>query len=240
MSIDLSLYSYEERQKLITDHIARVDRWLRELPVRRLPDKPPEETHKASTTLEELRIAEEELRAQNEFLREAQHTIEAERERYRALFAEAPDGYIVTDSTGVIQAANQAAALMLNRPPHLLIGKPLLVHISMDRRPAFRDLHDKFAKAGAIVVGVSRDSVKSHQGFATKMGFPFPLISDADETVCNLYGVIKQKNMYGKQVRGIERSTFLIDAYGVLVQEWRGVKVPGHAKEVLQAAKSIG
>jgi len=98
----------------------------------------------------------------------------------------------------------------------------------------FRDLYED------IVLGVSRDSLKSHENFKTKYELPFPLISDADETVCNLYGVIKQKNMYGKQVRGIERSTFLIDAYGVLVQEWRGVKVPGHAKEVLQAAKSIG
>ena len=76
------------------------------------------------------------------------------------------------------------------------------------------------------MVGISRDSLKSHENFKAKYELPFPLISDADETVCNLYGVIKQKNMYGKQVRGIERSTFLIDAYGVLVQEWRGVKVP--------------
>ena len=75
------------------------------------------------------------------------------------------------------------------------------------------------------MVGISRDSLKSHENFKAKYELPFPLISDADETVCNLYGVIKQKNMYGKQVRGIERSTFLIDAYGVLVQEWRGVKV---------------
>lgn len=104
----------------------------------------------------------------------------------------------------------------------------------------FRDLYEDFLAASTIVLGVSRDSLKSHENFKTKYELPFPLISDADETVCNLYGVIKQKNMYGKQVRGIERSTFLIDAYGVLVQEWRGVKVPGHAKEVLQAAKSIG
>ncbi len=104
----------------------------------------------------------------------------------------------------------------------------------------FRDLHADFLSASAVVVGISRDSLKSHENFKAKYELPFPLISDADETVCNLYGVIKQKNMYGKQVRGIERSTFLIDAYGVLVQEWRGVKVPNHAKEVLQAAKSIG
>jgi peroxiredoxin Q/BCP len=104
----------------------------------------------------------------------------------------------------------------------------------------FRDLHDEFIAHSAIVLGISRDSLKSHENFKNKYELPFPLISDADEAVCTLYGVIKQKMMYGKQVRGIERSTFLIDAYGVLVQEWRGVKVPGHAKEVLQAAKSIG
>jgi peroxiredoxin Q/BCP len=104
----------------------------------------------------------------------------------------------------------------------------------------FRDMHEKFLQAGCVIIGVSRDSLKSHENFRCKYDLPFPLITDPDETVCNLFGVIKQKNMYGKQVRGIERSTFLIDAYGVLVQEWRGVKVPGHAKEVLQAAKSIG
>ena len=103
---------------------------------------------------------------------------------------------------------------------------------------AFRDLHEKFAKAGALVVGVSRDSVKSHQGFAAKMGFPFPLISDADEALCARFGVIKMKNMYGRQVRGIERSTFVIDADGKLAREWRGVKVPGHAQEVLEFVKT--
>ncbi|OZI48586.1 peroxiredoxin [Bordetella genomosp. 4] len=104
----------------------------------------------------------------------------------------------------------------------------------------FRDLHPEFLDASTVVIGVSRDSLKSHQNFQGKYELPFPLIADTDETVCNLYGVIKQKNMYGKQVRGIERSTFLIDAYGRLVQEWRGVKVPNHANEVLQAARSIG
>ncbi|MVW71087.1 MULTISPECIES: peroxiredoxin [unclassified Bordetella] len=104
----------------------------------------------------------------------------------------------------------------------------------------FRDLHDEFLAASTIVIGISRDSLKSHENFRTKYDLPFPLIADTDETVCNLYGVIKMKNMYGKQVRGIERSTFLIDAYGRLVQEWRGVKVPNHASEVLQAARSIG
>jgi peroxiredoxin Q/BCP len=91
-----------------------------------------------------------------------------------------------------------------------------------------------------VVVGVSRDSVKSHQGFAAKMGFPFPLISDADEALCTRFGVIKMKNMYGKQVRGIERSTFVIDGAGRLAHEWRGVKVPGHAQEVLKLVQSLG
>jgi len=86
---------------------------------------------------------------------------------------------------------------------------------------------------------VSRDSMKSHESFRAKMEFPFPLISDADETLCNAFGVIKMKNMYGKQVRGIERSTFLIDRKGKLVREWRGVKVPGHVQEVLDAVKAL-
>ena len=103
----------------------------------------------------------------------------------------------------------------------------------------FRDLHDRFAKAGAVVAGVSRDSVKSHQGFAAKMGFPFPLLSDADEKLCQAFDVIKMKSMYGKTVRGIERSTFLIDAEGKLAREWRGVKVPGHAYEVLDAVQAL-
>ena len=104
---------------------------------------------------------------------------------------------------------------------------------------AFRDLHDRFAAAGAVVVGVSRDSVKSHQSFSTKMGFPFPLIADTDEALCARFGVIKMKNMYGKQVRGIERSTFLIGPDGSIVREWRGVKVPGHAQEVLKAVQAL-
>lgn len=103
----------------------------------------------------------------------------------------------------------------------------------------FRDLHAEFLSASAVVVGISRDSLKSHENFKAKYELPFPLISDADETVCNLYGVIKQKNMYGKQVRGVERSTFVIDPSGVLRREWRGVKVPGHAQEVLDYVKTL-
>jgi len=103
----------------------------------------------------------------------------------------------------------------------------------------FRDLHKKFAKTGAVIAGVSRDSLKSHENFKTKMGFPFELISDVDEKLCKQFDVIKMKNMYGKKVRGVERSTFLIGADGKLVREWRGVKVPGHAEEVLAAVQAL-
>jgi peroxiredoxin Q/BCP len=103
----------------------------------------------------------------------------------------------------------------------------------------FRDLHKQFAKAGAVVVGASRDSLKSHESFKAKMGFPFELISDPDEKLCKQFGVIKMKNMYGKQVRGIERSTFLIGQDGKLVREWRKVKADGHAAEVLEAVKAL-
>ena len=103
----------------------------------------------------------------------------------------------------------------------------------------FRDLHKAFTKLGAVVAGVSRDSLKSHEGFKTKMAFPFELISDADEALCKQFDVIKMKNMYGKQVRGIERSTFVIDGAGKLAREWRGVKVAGHAQEVLDFVKTL-
>lgn len=103
----------------------------------------------------------------------------------------------------------------------------------------FRDRHDQFAAANAVILGISRDSLKSHENFKTKQSFPFELGSDADEAVCNLFGVIKQKMMYGKQCRGIERSTFVIDGQGVLRREWRGVKVPGHVEEVLAFVQSL-
>ena len=103
----------------------------------------------------------------------------------------------------------------------------------------FRDHHKEFRKAGAEIFGVSRDSVRSHEGFKAKLGFPFELLSDAEEAACTQFGVIKMKNMYGKKVRGIERSTFVLDGTGVLVREWRGVKVPGHAEEVLSFVKTL-
>ncbi len=97
----------------------------------------------------------------------------------------------------------------------------------------FRDLYPDFGKADTIVVGVSRDSLKSHEGFKAAHGFPFELLADTDEKVCELFGVMKLKNMYGKQVRGVERSTFVFDKTGKLVKSWRGLKAPGHAAEVL-------
>jgi peroxiredoxin Q/BCP len=103
----------------------------------------------------------------------------------------------------------------------------------------FRDLHEGFAAVDAVVLGISRDSLKSHENFKAKQSLPFELGSDADEAVSKLFGVMKMKNMYGKQVRGIERSTFVIDHKGVLRREWRGVKVPGHAQEVLDFIHSL-
>lgn len=104
---------------------------------------------------------------------------------------------------------------------------------------AFATAQERFAAAGAVVVGVSRDSMASHEKFRAKFELPFALISDPDESLCALFGVIKQKKMYGKTVRGIERSTFLIDSQRLLRHEWRGVKVPGHADAVLQALDAI-
>jgi peroxiredoxin Q/BCP len=103
----------------------------------------------------------------------------------------------------------------------------------------FRDHYEAFQKAGAEIVGVSRDSIASHEKFKAKYEFPFELISDPDETLCNIFDVIKEKNMYGRKVMGVERSTFLIDVKGVLRQEWRKVKVPGHVEAVLEAVKAL-
>jgi len=103
----------------------------------------------------------------------------------------------------------------------------------------FRDNYNKFKRAKAIVLGVSRDSIKSHENFKAKQEFPFDLISDSEEVLCKLFDVIKEKNMYGKKVMGIERSTFLLDENGILRQEWRKVKVTGHVEEVLAATKAL-
>lgn len=126
-------------------------------------------------------------------------------------------------------------------------GHPLIVYFyPKDSTPGctteagqFRDLYAGFIQAGGSIWGVSRDSIKSHENFKAKLGLPFELLSDTDETACVLFDVIKMKNMYGKQVRGIERSTFLIDRNGRLAREWRGVKVDGHAAEVLAVLQSL-
>ena len=126
-------------------------------------------------------------------------------------------------------------------------GKPLVLYFyPKDNTPGctsegqqFRELHPEFEKLGCAVYGISRDSLKSHESFKARMGFPFGLLSDAVEKACKLFEVIKMKNMYGKKVRGIERSTFAIDPGGVVRREWRGVKVPGHAQEVLDFVKTL-
>jgi thioredoxin-dependent peroxiredoxin len=104
---------------------------------------------------------------------------------------------------------------------------------------AFADLDKAFRKEGAVVVGVSPDSLASHEKFKSKMGFPFELLADDDKKACELFGVWKEKSMYGRKYMGVERSTFLIDEQGVLKREWRKVKVPGHADEVLDAVRDL-
>jgi len=126
-------------------------------------------------------------------------------------------------------------------------GKSLVIYFyPKDNTPGctmesqqFRDLYAEFQKVGCEVAGISRDSIKSHENFKVKFGLPFALLSDSEETACEQFGVIKLKNMYGKQVRGIERSTFVFDKHGVLRREWRGVKADGHAREVLEFVQSM-
>lgn len=126
-------------------------------------------------------------------------------------------------------------------------GRPLVLYFyPKDNTPGCTDegrqfaaLHPQFTGLGCAILGVSRDSLKSHENFKAKMGFPFELLADTDETLCRMFGVIKMKNMYGRQVRGIERSTFAIDSTGVVRREWRGVKVPGHAQEVLEFVRTL-
>ncbi|MBU3650076.1 MAG: peroxiredoxin [Limnohabitans sp.] len=103
----------------------------------------------------------------------------------------------------------------------------------------FRDRYKDFTKAGAVVFGVSRDNMKSHDDFKAKLELPFELIADTEEKMCHMFGVVKNKIMYGKKVKGIERSTFLVGPDGVLRQEWRGLKVPGHVEEVLKSVKAL-
>ena len=100
-------------------------------------------------------------------------------------------------------------------------------------------MHEQFLAANTLVLGVSRDSLRTHENFRAKQGFPFELISDKDETLCQLFDVMRQKKLYGKDYIGVDRSTFLIDREGVVRQVWRGVKVPGHVAEVLAAAQAL-
>ena len=141
------------------------------------------------------------------------------------------------------------SAEMTGGAPFTFLGRParytVLYFYPKDNTPgcttesiAFRELHDQFKQANTEIYGISRDSMRSHDGFKSKLGLPFELISDPEEAMCTQFAVMKMKNMYGKQVRGVERSTFVIDAYGKLVKEWRGVKVPDHAEEVLAFVQS--
>jgi peroxiredoxin Q/BCP len=126
-------------------------------------------------------------------------------------------------------------------------GKSLVIYFyPKDNTPGcttesqhFRDSYAKFQEAGCEIVGISRDSLKSHENFKAKFTLPFALLSDVDEKVCTQFGVIKMKKLYGKEVRGVERSTFVIDKNGILRQEWRGVKVDGHVEEVLKLVQSL-
>ena len=126
-------------------------------------------------------------------------------------------------------------------------GKPLVIYFyPKDNTPGctaesqqFRDLYPVFQKANCEVVGISRDSISSHEKFKARFTLPFALLSDESEVVCEQFGVIKEKNLYGKKVRGIERSTFVLDSSGALRREWRGVKADGHASEVLQFVQSL-
>ena len=127
------------------------------------------------------------------------------------------------------------------------IGKNIVIYFyPKDNTPGctkegedFRDQFEEFSSNNAIIVGVSRDSVKSHDKFICKYNFPFDLIADENETLCQLFDVIKEKNMYGRKYMGIERSSFLINANGILINEWRKVKVKGHIEEVLDALNNI-
>lgn len=131
--------------------------------------------------------------------------------------------------------------------PASCLGKNLVLYFyPKDATPGctieagnFRDQIEFFTKANTVVIGVSRDTLKSHESFKTKYELPFELISDTDETLCQFFDVIKLKNMYGKQVRGVDRSTFIFDSKGILRHEWRSLKVAGHVEEVLRTALAM-
>jgi peroxiredoxin Q/BCP len=131
--------------------------------------------------------------------------------------------------------------------PQAFLGKTVVLYFyPKDATPGctteamqFRDHHKDFVKAGAVVFGVSRDNLASHERFKANLELPFELIADTEEKLCHMFGVVKNKIMYGKKVKGIERSTFLVDAQGILRVEWRGIKVAGHVEDVLKAVKGL-
>ena len=141
--------------------------------------------------------------------------------------------------------ANATGGIKVSNTSHL--GQVMVLYFyPKDNTPGctteamqFRDHHKDFVKAGAVVLGVSRDNMVSHEKFKQNLELPFELIADTEEKLCHMFGVVKNKIMYGKKVKGIERSTFLIDAQGILREEWRGIKVAGHVDEVLKAVKSL-
>lgn len=141
--------------------------------------------------------------------------------------------------------ANATSGVKVSNISHL--GTPFILYFyPKDNTPGctteamqFRDKYKDFVKAGAIVFGVSRDNMKSHDEFKAKLELQFELIADTEEKMCHMFGVVKNKIMYGKKVKGIERSTFLIGPDGLVKEEWRGLKVPGHVEEVLKAVKAL-
>lgn len=147
----------------------------------------------------------------------------------------------------VIPMCSVPATSGLTFNPSLCAGKNLVLYFyPKDATPGctieagnFRDNIDAFTKSNTVIIGVSRDSLKSHESFKSKYELPFELISDTDETLCRIFDVIKTKNMYGKQVQGVERSTFVFDSTGILRQQWRGLKVVGHVEDVLKAVLDL-
>ena len=151
---------------------------------------------------------------------------------------------VVSKTIPEFEAHATGGALINNEA---LIGQTVVLYFyPKDNTPGctteamqFRDKYADFVKAGAVVYGVSRDNLKSHDSFKEKLELPFELIADTEEKMCHMFGVVKNKIMYGKKVKGIERSTFLIGPDGTLAQEWRGIKVAGHVDEVLKAVKAF-
>jgi peroxiredoxin Q/BCP len=164
------------------------------------------------------------------------------------LFTQAADHYNMTPALNKSLPEFEAVATGgVKFTPQGYVGQTVVLYFyPKDHTPGctteamqFRDKHKEFVKAGAVVFGVSRDNLTSHDKFKENLELPYELIADTEEKLCHMFGVVKNKIMYGKKVKGIERSTFLIDASGVLREEWRGIKVAGHIDDVLNAVKSL-